>query len=62
MSVSQDVDSVREYVENNRDMLVRILQHGNEEARAYALALLLRGGTETDVEQVKAELDDLANS
>jgi len=60
--LSETSNAVREYVEENRDTLTRILRHGNEEARAYALALLLNGGTETDVEQVKRELDELANS
>lgn len=60
--LSASGDPVGKYVEENRETLARILRHGNEEARAYALALLLRGGTERDVEQVKRELDEFANS
>ena len=62
MSTSGGSESVREYVEENHDSLARILRHGSEETRAYAYALLRRGGTERDIEQVKRELDELANS
>lgn len=47
---------IREYVNQNRDFLSRVLRHGNNEARSYALALLANGGTDDDLEAVRKEL------
>ena len=49
----------REYVQENRDLLTRVLRHGDTEARGYALALLANGGTENDIEGVQQVLEDL---
>lgn len=39
-------------------MVVRVLHHGSEDARAYALTLLVHAGGES-VEEVKRELEEL---
>lgn len=49
------------YVQENRELLSRVLRHGDTEARSYALALLANGGTEEDIEEVRRELDRLQN-
>lgn len=50
---------IRDYVNENRDFLSRVLRHGNNEARSYALALLANGGTDDDIEAVQEELNQL---
>ncbi|WP_435124147.1 hypothetical protein [Halobaculum sp. D14] len=52
-------DSIQDYVAKNSDMLSRILACGNEEARAYALALLANAGDTEGLEDVQSELDRL---
>jgi hypothetical protein len=54
---STDRDEIREYVTQNREFLSRVLRRGDDEARAYVLALLANGGTEDDIESVQEELD-----
>lgn len=54
-----DSGEIREYVNENRDFLSRVLRHGNNEARSYALALLANGGTDDDIEAVQEELNQL---
>jgi hypothetical protein len=56
-----DETSVSEYVNEHRDFLSRVLRHGNNEARSYALALLANGGTDDDLEAVQEELKRLQN-
>ena len=50
---------VQEYVEENRDLLSRMLAYGNAEAQGYALALLANGGNSNDLDQVEREVDKL---
>lgn len=51
---------LREWVKNNRNMLVRILRHGTDGyARACAWALLDRGASDPELEQIQNELDQL---
>jgi len=50
-----------QYVRENRDLIERVLRHGDTEARGYALALLANAGTSEDVEQVQAALEDLTD-
>jgi len=50
-----------QYVRENRDLIERVLRHGNAEARGYALALLANAGTPENVEQVQAALEDLTD-
>ena len=52
---------IRKYVNKNRGFLSRVLRHGNNEARSYALALLANGGTEDDIEAVQEELKRIQN-
>ena len=51
-----------QYVRENRDLIERVLRHGDTEARGYALALLANAGTPEDVKQVRAALEDLTDS
>lgn len=50
-------DDVQQYVEDNRDLLTRVLAHGDEEARGYALAALANGSTVQDIERVQRQLE-----
>jgi len=54
-------DELTRYVRENRDLLSRVLRHGDTEARSYALALLANGGTDEDIEEVRRELGKLQN-
>lgn len=53
------MDEIQQYVAENGDMLSRILTYGNEEARAYALALLANAEDAEGLEDVQGELDRL---
>lgn len=49
-----------EYVRENRETLVRVIKHGNDDfVRALALAALVEYGGEPDREAVKRDLDRL---
>ena len=51
-------ESTRQYVKENRDELEYILKHGSSlELRAYAGALLIRGLSDPEVNQVIEELE-----
>lgn len=54
MSASDDVG---EFVSENSELLGRVLACGNDEARAYALALVANSGEPSRVEEVQAELE-----
>lgn len=54
MSTSDDVG---EFVSENSELLGRVLACGNDEARAYALALVANSGEPSRVEEVQAELE-----
>jgi hypothetical protein len=46
-----------EYVRNNRESLVAIIKHGNDDfVRALALAALVEYGGDPDIEKVRREL------
>lgn len=50
-----------EYVRNNRDTLVRIIKHGNDDfVRSLALAALVEYGDDPDIEKVRRELEKAA--
>lgn len=60
MSQADDVgeaDDVTEFVNEHTELLSRILACGNDEARAYALALLANSDDSEGVEAVDTELD-----
>jgi hypothetical protein len=56
MSASDDVG---EFVSENSELLGRVLACGNDEARAYALALVANSGEPERVELVQAELEQI---
>lgn len=58
--MSEDVsDEVSEYTRRNTEFISRVLAHGDEEARGYALALLLNGGSVDAIDKVQAELEEI---
>jgi len=47
-----------EYVRNNREELVAIIKHGNDDfVRALALAALVEYGGDPEIEKVRRELE-----
>jgi hypothetical protein len=47
-----------EYVQNNREELVDIIKHGNDDfVRALALAALVEYGSDPAIEKVRQELE-----
>lgn len=50
-------DELEQFVAAHRELLTRVLAHGDREARGYALALLANGGTVADIEEVQRELE-----
>lgn len=54
MSSAEEID---EFVSENSELLARVLACGNDEARAYALALVANSGEPTRVDEVQKELD-----
>ncbi|ELZ92647.1 hypothetical protein [Haloferax sulfurifontis] len=58
MTLGTSEPTGREYVRHHKDDLVKILRHGsNPEIRAYAYAILLRYGTERDIEEIRREFE-----
>lgn len=47
----------QQYVQENRDDLMLLIQHGDEFIRTCALAVLIKGGDEADIEKAKRELE-----
>ena len=52
-----NTDEIGKFVSENSEMLSRVLVCGNEEARAYALALVANSGDVTHVEDVQEQLE-----
>ncbi|ELZ42768.1 hypothetical protein C471_02210 [Halorubrum saccharovorum DSM 1137] len=52
-------DSLTEYASRNTEFISRVLAHGDEEARAYALALLANSGSVEAIDEVQAQLDEI---
>lgn len=50
-------DELQEYIRENRDMLSRVLACGNEESRAYVLAMLANSEDIDSVEDIQERLD-----
>lgn len=59
MSEGDGPDEIEQYVAENRDLLARMLVHGDTEARGHALALLANSGTTEDFEKVEREFNKL---
>lgn len=56
----EDYQSIREFVDANREMLERVLRHSNNTyARACAWALIDAGSDAQDIAQLQKELDTL---
>jgi hypothetical protein len=55
-----DIDNPHEYVAENRETLVRIVRHGDDQfVRALALAALVEFGDDPDPETIIAEIETL---
>jgi hypothetical protein len=59
MSDAEAPDDLATFVRENRELITRLLAHGNAEARGYALAALANSGTVEDVEAIQAKLEAL---
>lgn len=52
-------DDVGEFVSENSELIGRVLACGNDEARAYALALVANSGEPERVEEVQRQLEEI---
>jgi hypothetical protein len=52
-------EGIATFVKENRDLLSRILAHGDREAQGYALAAIANGADTQDIEEIQRLLDDL---
>jgi len=52
-------DDVGEFVSENSELIGRVLACGNDEARAYALALVANSGEPERVEEVQRQLEQI---
>lgn len=60
MKPVEEYNSVAEFVDENREMLERVLQHSNSPyARACAWALIDAGSDAPDIVRLKRELEDV---
>ena len=60
MTDIRNYDDVESLVEDNREMLERVLRHSNDSfARACAWALIDAGSDQPELEQLQRELDAL---
>lgn len=55
--MSDHIPPARDYLQNNRGDLMKLLKHGDPTLRALAIAVLLEAGTEAEIEEVQEELD-----
>jgi hypothetical protein len=54
-----DIEEIHEFVNENTELLARVLACGTEETRAYALALVANSGDPERVEEVQRELEQI---
>jgi hypothetical protein len=54
-----EYSDIEQYVDQNREFLSRVLRHGDNEARSYALALLANGADDRDLEVIQEELNQM---
>lgn len=59
MSDNESARKVQEYADRNTEFLSRVLAYGDEEAQAYALALLANGGSVNAIDEVQSKLDEI---
>lgn len=57
--MSDEEEEIHEYVQENKDLLARVLAYGDAESRSYALAVLANGGSVNDIEKIQRTLEDL---
>lgn len=57
--MSDTEEELHEYVQENKDLLARVLAYGDAEGRSYALAVLANGGSVNDIENIQRILDDI---
>lgn len=63
MNHVEDYQSIREFVDSNREMLERVLRHSNNAyARACAWALIDAGSDDPDIAQLQKELETLQDA
>jgi hypothetical protein len=48
---------VREYIKENREDVLKMIQHEDTFLRALGFAVLFEGGDKTDIEMVKREME-----
>ena len=49
-------DEIGEFVEENSEMVARVLAFGDEESRAYALALVANSGKPSRIDVIEEQL------
>ena len=59
MSDNESARKVQEYADRNTEFLSCVLAYGDEEAQAYALALLANGGSVNAIDEVQSKLDEI---
>lgn len=59
MSDQETAAELESYARRNTEFLSRVLAHGDEEARSYALALLANSGSVEAIDEVQAQLDEI---
>jgi hypothetical protein len=59
MSENKSTRKVEEYADRNTEFLSRVLAYGDEEAQAYALALLANSGSVNAIDKVQSKLDEI---
>lgn len=55
--MSKALTPAQEYVKDHRDDLMFLLRNGDRTTRALAIAVLLEGGRDVDLELVERELE-----
>ena len=59
MSESESTRRVEEYANRNTEFLSRVLAYGDEEAQAYALAILANSNSVNAIDDVQSKLDEI---
>jgi len=52
-------EDLREFIQNNPDLITRVLVSGDSGGQAFALAALANGATDADIEEIQSRLEDL---
>ena len=63
MSLSETQPDPETYARENKETLVRIIKHGNDQfVRSLALAVLIEYGDDPDLQELRSEIDQITNS